>query len=184
MLKNIRSKTGLAASIVFLSLLPVAIIYRTLVDFGVEIVIHIVLAAGAALLAFAVFDFKTPPWIRWTACLSTAILAIIFALQAVSLAAPANESLFYAAFTLLGRGFEGWLGNIFVIWCAVLLFTGSRGKTRAFGFVAVGLVICAKVFEYISRYRRETLPEELKLPMLLLFVWFLFESIKKKEISG
>lgn len=176
---NVRSQAGAAASIVFLLLLPIAIAYQALFEHGVEIVIHIVLAAGAALLALAVFDFKDPRWITWPTSLSTAILAIIFALQAVSLVLPDNKSLFYVAFRLLGQGIEGWLGNLFIIWCAVLLFTDSWGKTRIFGFVAIGLVICGKVYEYISRYRGETVPDAPKLLIMLVFIWLLLESRKK-----
>jgi len=174
-----RSRIGLTASVVFLSLLPIAIIYQAFFEAGVEIVIHIVLAVGAAFLSRAVFDFRTARSITWIASFAAAILAIIFALQAVSLGLPTNVTLFYVAFTLLGQGIEGWLGNVFIVWCVVLLFSDSRGKIRLFGILAVGLVICSKVYEYILRYRGDTPPEALKLLMLLLFVWFLFESIKK-----
>jgi hypothetical protein len=160
-------------------LLPIAVVYQALFENGVEIVTHIVLATGAALLAFAVFDFKTPRWMTWTTSISTGLLAAIFLLQAVSLSMPKNETLFFVAFRVFGQGIEGWLGNVFILWCAVLLFTDSRGKTRVFGFVAVGLVVCSKVFEYISRYRGETFPEALKLLMMLIFVWLLLESRKR-----
>lgn len=178
-----RSRTGLAVSIVFLLLLPIAVVYQAFFEKGVEIAIHVVLAIGAALLVLAVSDFKTPRWVTRLTCISTAILAIIFALQAVSLALQDNESLFYVAFRLLGQGIEGWLGNLFIVWCAVLLFTDSQGKTRIFGFFAVGLVIFAKIFEYISRYRGETPPEALKVLTLLLFVWLLLESTKERTIE-
>lgn len=177
--RNSRSQTGAAASIVFLLLLPIAIAYQALFAHGVEIVLHVVLAAGAALLTLAVFDFRTPRWVTWIVSLATGILAAIFLLQAVSLAVPDSERLFYIAFRLLGQGIEGWLGNLFIIWCAVMLFTDSQGKTRAFGFVAVGLVIFAKVYEYILRYSGETVPEALKLLMMGIFFWLLLESRKK-----
>jgi hypothetical protein len=163
-------------------LLPVAVICQALFETGVEIAIHIVLAIGAALLSLAIFDFKTARWITWPTVFSTTILAIIFSVQAISLVLPGDEMLFYIAFTIFGQGIEGWLGNIFIIWCAVLLVTGSRGKIRVFGLIATALVICAKIVEYSSRYRGEPPPEPLKLLMLLLFVWFLFESAVKRDV--
>lgn len=177
---NIRSQTGIAASIVFLSLLPIAIIYQALFDRGIEIVTHIVLGLGSALLALAVFDFKTPRWITWITSLSTALLAAIFLLQAVSLAVP-NETLFYIAFRVFGQGIEGWLGNILILWCAVLLFADSQGKTRIFGFAAVGFVICHKVYEYVASHRGEVAPEALKLLIMLIFAWLLLESRKNRS---
>jgi hypothetical protein len=176
--RNSRSQTGAAASIVFLLLLPIAIAYQALFDQGVEIVIHVVLAIGSALLSVAVFDFKTPRWITWITSISTGILAAIFLLQAVSLAVPDNGALSYVAFRSLGQEIEGWLGNLFIIWCAVMLLTDSRGKTRVFGFVAVGLVICEKVYEHISRYRGETVPDAAKL-LIMLVIWLLLVSRKK-----
>jgi hypothetical protein len=175
---NIRSRAGLAASIVFLLLLPIAVLYQALFENGVEIVIHIVLAVGAALLAFAVLDFKTPGWMASVACVSTVLLAVIFALQAVSLSVP-NDTLSYLAFRALGQGVEGWLGNLFILWCAAMLFFDSRGKTRIFGFFVVGLAVCEKIYEYFLIYHGEAVPDALKLILLLLFVWLLLESTKK-----
>lgn len=177
---NIRSRAGLAASIVFLLLLPIAIVYQALFERGVEVVIHIVLAAGAALLSLAVLDFKTPPWMASVASVSTGTLAVIFALQAVSLVVP-NDTLSYLAFRALGQGVEGWLGNLFILWCAAMLFFDSRGKVRFFGFIVVGLAICEKIYEYVLSYRGEAVPDVLKLILLLLFVWLLLESAKKPE---
>jgi hypothetical protein len=154
------------------------VLYQALFESGVEAVIHIVLATGAALLAFAVLDFKTPPWMASVACVSTALLAVIFALQAVSLAVP-NDTLSYLAFRALGQGVEGWLGNLFILWCAAVLFFDSRGKVRFFGFIVVGLAIFEKIYEYVLSYRGEPVPDALKLLLLLLFVWLLLESIKK-----
>ena len=176
---KIRSRSGLAASIVFLLLLPVAVVYQIFFDRGVEDVIHIVLAAGAALLSLAVLDFKTPPWMASVASVSTGTLAVIFALQAVSFVVP-NDTLFYLAFRALGQGVEGWLGNLFILWCAALLFFDSRGMVRFFGFIVVGLAILEKIYEYVLSYRGEAVPDPLKLILLLLFVWLLLESTKKR----
>jgi hypothetical protein len=154
------------------------VLYQAFFETGVEVVIHIVLAAGAALLSFAVLDFKTPPWMASVASVSTGTLAVIFALQALSLSVP-NDTLFYLAFRALGQGVEGWLGNLFILWCAALLFFDSCGKTRFFGFIVVGLAIGEKIYEYVLSYHGEPVPDPLKLILLLLFVWLLLESLKK-----
>jgi hypothetical protein len=156
------------------------VLYQALFENGVEAVIHIVLAAGAALLSLAVLDFKTPPWMASAASVSTGTLAVIFALQAVSLIVP-NDTLSYLAFRALGQGVEGWLGNLFILWCAAMLYFDSRGKTRIFGFIVVGLAICEKIYEYVLLSRGEAVPDTLKLILLLLFVWLLLESAKKRE---
>jgi hypothetical protein len=156
------------------------VLYQELFRKGVEAVIHIVLAIGAALLSFAVLDFKTPRWMASVASVSTGTLAIIFGLQAVSLVVP-NDTLFYLAFRALGQGVEGWLGNLFILWCAAMLFFDSRGKVRWFGFIVVGLAICEKIYEYVLSYRGEAVPDVLKLILLLLFAWLLLESAKKPE---
>jgi hypothetical protein len=176
---NIKSRAGLAASIVFLLLLPIAVVYQAFFDHGVEIVIHVVLATGAALLSLAVFDFKTPSWMASITSVSTATLAFIFMLQAISLAIP-NDTLFYVAFRALGQGVEGWLGNLFILWSAAMLFFDSRGKTRILGFIVVPAAICEKVYEYVLLYRGEAAPDPLKVILLTLFVWFLLESTKKR----
>lgn len=178
-----RSRAGLAASIVFLLLLPIAVLYQSLFESGVEVVIHIVLATGAALLSLAALDFKTPPWMGSVASVSTGTLAVIFALQAVSLAVP-NDTLSYLAFRALGQGVEGWLGNLFILWCAAVLFFDSRGKVRLLGFIVVGLAISEKIYEYVLLSRGEAVPDALKLLLLLLFVWLLLESAKVTPKPG
>lgn len=180
MLSSIRSRTGLPASAAFLLLLPIAVLYQALFNTGVEIVIHVVLAIGAALLSFAVFDFKTPPWIASVGSVAAGTLAVIFILQAFSLAIP-NNMLFYIAFRALGQGIEGWLGNLFILWCLMVLIFDSRGWTRIFGFIVVGLAICEKIYEYVLSARGEAVPDALKLLLLLLFVWLLLESVKQAQ---
>lgn len=56
-----KSPRGFLAAIVFLSALPVTILYQKLFGNGAEVVIHLALAAGAFLLSFAVFDLSKTP---------------------------------------------------------------------------------------------------------------------------
>src|SRR5262245_840056 len=83
-----RSPGGLAASVVFLLAFPIALVYSMVVGAGVEIVIHAALALGSALMAFAVFDFRTARWVAWVGSGAIGALAAIFALQGLSEAAP------------------------------------------------------------------------------------------------
>jgi hypothetical protein len=70
-----RSPRGFVAAVVFLLALPVSLLYAMVVGAGSEIVVHAMLALGSALMAFAVFDFRTLRWISWAGCMSTGALA-------------------------------------------------------------------------------------------------------------
>ena len=173
-----RSPRGFFAAIVFLLLLPIAVLYQMLFESGIEIVTHLVLAVGSALISLAVFDFKTPRWITWTGCISMAVLAVIFLLQALALAVQ-NESLSHLVFQVLGQQLEKGLGLLFIFWCVAMLLTDSRGKTRIFGMVVMSAVVLLQIYTYGLSYLGGTAPEELKLILLLMFVWLLLESMKK-----
>jgi hypothetical protein len=58
----------------------------------------------------------------------------------------------------------------------VVLIT-SQGNTRILGFVAMAIVVCVEVHNYILLYRGEA--SGLKALYLLPFVWLHFESRKK-----
>jgi hypothetical protein len=171
-----RSPRGFFASIVFLSLLPVTVLYQMFFDSGLETVTHLALAAGSILVSLAVFDFKTPKWVTWIGCLSMGALAVIFLLQALSLAVP-NEPLNYLAFQVLGQRLEGWLVCLFIFWCAGMLLTDSCGKTRVLGFAVMSAVVCLEVYKYVLSFQGGTPAEDLKMIFLLLFVWLLLESM-------
>ncbi|HEV7642375.1 MAG TPA: hypothetical protein VGO50_00410 [Pyrinomonadaceae bacterium] len=179
-----RSPRGIFAAVVFLSLLPVAIVYQIFFENGLEIVIHFLLATGSIFIALAVFDFKTPRWmmgimlITWAASVSTGALAVIFLLQAIALIVQ-NDQLIYLAFQLLGQRLESTLGLPLIFWCIAMLLTDSRGKTWVFGLFVMSAVACYQVYFYGLTYFGAAPMEELKLVLLLMFVWLLFESAKK-----
>jgi hypothetical protein len=183
-----RSPRGIFGAALFLSLLPVAVIYQMLFTGGLEIVIHLLLATGAAFIALAVFDFKTPlrimwiTWISWAASVSLGALAVIFFLQALALVIQ-NDSFTYLAFQLLGQRLESTLGLPLIFWCIAMLFTASRGKTWVFGLFVMSAVVCYQLYFYGQAYLGAAPMEELKLVLLLMFIWLLFESAKK-NISG
>src|SRR5687767_3839447 len=175
-----RSPRGFLAAVVFLALLPIAILYQMFFDNGLEIVTHLVLATGSALIALAVFDFKVTRWITWVGCIAMSLLAAIFLLQGVALLVQ-NDSLSYLAFELLGQRLEVGLVDLLIFWFIAMLFMDSQGKTRILGFVTLSIIVCFEIYKYSLSYLGEVPAEGLKLLFLLPIVWFLLES--KKEIS-
>ncbi len=181
-----RSPRGILGAAVFLSLLPVAVLYQMLFENGIEIVIHFILAAGSIFIALAVFDFKTPRrimWITWAASVSMGALAVVFLLQALALIVQ-NDALTYLAFQLLGQRLESALGLPLIFWCIAMLLTDSRGKTKIFGLLVMSSVVCQQVYFYSQALFGGTPMEELKLVLLFMFVWLLFESAKKKILPS
>lgn len=175
-----RSPRGILGAAVFLSLLPAAVVYQMFFESGVEIVIHLILAAGSIFMSLAIFDFKTARWINLVGSFSMGALAIIFLLQALGPAVQ-NDSLTWLAFQILGQGLERGLGLLFIFWCLVMLLTDSRGKARIFGFIVMSAVVFLQVYTYGPYYLSGTAAEELKLIFLLMFAWLLLESAKKSR---
>jgi hypothetical protein len=142
--------------------------------------IHFVLAAGSLLLAFAVFDFELPRWMNWIGCAAGLALGTIFLLQAVALVIP-NQSLNYFAYEVLGQWPEGWLPDVIILWFVGMLVLDSQGKSRILGIVAVSIAVCSELYSHTLRFLGTSPSATLKLLMLLLFVWLLFESTKKPQ---
>jgi len=176
-----RSPRGFAAAVVFLAALPIAALYQGVGGGGAEVVVHLALALGAALMALAVFDFRTARWIAWTGSVATSVLAVIFLLQGVS-ELTHNESLTYLVYRVLGQRLEAWAGDLFVLWCIAVLLADSRGATRIVGAVAITLVAGMRAYAYYLSYLGTSLDAEvpeLKVLSLLPFVWLLLETRKE-----
>ena len=182
--RHLRSPRGLLAAVVFLLAVPVALLCQILFGSGAGTTLHLALGAGSVLLSFAVFDFKLPRWINWIGCVSAGALGAIFLLQAVALLIP-NDSLNYLAFDVLGQRLEGSLPDLIILWFVAMLLFVSQGKTRILGIVALSLAVGFEVYKYTLAYLGtpvEAQPQMLRLLMLLLFVWLLFESTKKVHL--
>lgn len=160
-----KSPRGLAGAVAFLAAVPIAAVYQALFPVGVEAVIHLALATGAALTASAVGDFKTPVGMRWLGGLSMGILAAIFLAQGVSEVVH-NERLTYVAYQVLGQVLERWLGYGFLAWCVAVLVHDSRGLSRVLGGAAVAAAVLARVLD-------------LSVLSLLPFVWLAVESARR-----
>ena len=159
---DVKSPRGLAGAVAFLAAVPIAALYQALFATGVEFVIHLALATGAALTASAAGDFKTPVWMRWIGGLSMGILAAIFLAQGVSEVAH-NERFTHVVYQVLGQGLERWLGYGFLAWCASVLVHDSRGVSRVLGCAAVVAAAFARILD-------------LSVLSLLPFVWLVVES--------
>lgn len=180
---NMRSPRGFFAAVAFLSLLPAAVLCQMIFPGGLEIITHLILAAGSLLISLAVFDFKMPGWITWVGCIAMGALAAIFFLQALGLAVQ-NDSLNYLVFQVLGQRLEKLLGLLFIFWCVAMLLLDSGGETRIFGFIVMSAVVCVEVYTFGLSLVGGTAAEELKLVFLLMFAWLLFESMKKVSIAA
>jgi len=175
-----RSPRGFAGAVVFLLALPVTRLYEILAGDGAGVVIHAAFGLGAALMAVAAFDFKTPRWIAWAGCIATGALAAIFVLQGVS-ELISHPQLTRFAYQVVGQRVEGRLVDLFLLWCIGLLLLDSHGKTKIFGFVVMSIVVCVEAYSFGLSFAGRSLDAEapgFKLLFLLPFVWLLLESRK------
>jgi len=179
---RMRSPLGLLAALAFLVGIPISFGWQILFGSGAGTMIHFFLAAGTLLLAFAVFDFELPRWMNWVGCAAGLALGSIFLLQAVALLVP-MESLNYFAYEVLGQWPEGWLPDVIILWFVAMLVLDSRGKSRILGIGAVSVAVCFELYSHILRFGGSSPSQILRLLMLLLFVWLLFESIKKPQLK-
>jgi hypothetical protein len=173
-----RSPRGFAAAVSFLAALPLSALYQAITGGNHAIVIHLALAVGAGLMAFAVFDFRTARWIAWTGSASLSVLAVIFLLQGVS-EWTRNESLTDLAYRVLGQRVEAWAGDLFFVWCIVVLFRDSQGWTRIVGTCAMVLAVVMRGYAHYLSYLGRSLNTEapaLMVLALLPFAWLLLET--------
>ena len=176
-----RSPRGLYGAIALLLLLPVAIVSS--IAFGDEETgLHLALAAGAFLLAAAVFDFRVATWLTRVSSTALAALGGIFLLQAVS-PLTGNAAFYDFSYDTLGQVLEGGLTLWFVGWCVAMLLSDTQGKTRVFGFLTVLPLFAYVAASFVLKQTGEDgLPEALKLLFLPAMVWLMLES--KKPAGG
>lgn len=181
-----RSTRGLVASLAFLLALPLTALFQMVFGAGAEAVIHGALATGSALMSIAVFDFKTPRWATWMGSISAGILAAVFVLQGVS-EVTHDEALTYFAYQVLGQRLEGWLVDLVMVWCVVVLVVDRQATRRVLGIVAMTTVACAKAYSLGLAYQGTSLDVEapiVKILWLVPFVWILLESATRKTLRS
>ena len=178
--RDLRSKRGVAGTLVLLLALPVTLVYQSLGGPRPEAVIHALLALGALLTTLAVFDFTTPTWIRVLGVVSAGALTVVFLLQGLSELLQ-NAQMTDVVYRVLGQRIESWLVDIFLVWCVGVLLTDSRGRTEVLGYVAVGVAVAVEVYANWLAYRGTSLNAQapaLKLTIFLPVIWLLLESRK------
>jgi hypothetical protein len=176
---QMRSPQGVAGALVVLLMVPLSILYGLLFAHGVDTFVHWVLAAGAMLMALAVFDFgKVPAWLQWVGALAAGGLALIVFLQGLSHLLP-NEWLSTLAYGFFAQWPEPWLLRLFLYgWGGALLLTESRGRTRTVGLIALLIVLGMELFRFGGSLLGLPPVEALRVLYLLPFVWLLLESRK------
>jgi hypothetical protein len=87
------------------------------------------------------------------------------------------------AYEVLGQWPEGWLPDVVILWLVAMLVLDSQGKSRILGIVAVSIAVGLELYSHTLRLLGTSPTEILRLLMLLLFVWLLFESTKKPQLK-
>ena len=174
---GMRSPRGFLASVVLVLALPVAILIQALLASGASITMHVALTVGCVLLSLFAFDFETPAWVAWVGRVASGVFAAIFLLQAAS-ELIRNDSISYFALQVLGNWPERVLVTLLVFWLVAVLLSGSRGKTRILGSVAMAVVVGVDAYNYVLLYLN--VADALAALYLLPFVWLLFESRERE----
>ena len=174
---GMRSPRGFLASVVLVLALPVAILIQALLGSGASLTMHVALTVGCILLSLSAFDFETPAWVAWVGRVASGVFAAIFLLQAAS-ELIRNDSISYFALQVLGNWPERVLVTLLVFWLVAVLLSGSRGKTRILGFVAMAAVVGVDAYNYVLLYLN--VADALAALYLLPFVWLLFESRERE----
>jgi hypothetical protein len=173
-----RSIKALVAAATIVLSYPLALGVQQLFDGGAETVIHFVTGAGFVLFATSVFDFELPRWVNVVGAVAAAAFGAIFLMQGV--ADLTNiEPLRVLAFDVVGHHVERLLPDVVYLWFAALLLLDSAGRSRILGWVVMLLVVVAEVATLAALVLQFSFPN-LKVLMLLPFVWLLFESTERR----
>ncbi len=126
------------------------------------------------------FDFHVPRPVNLVACAGTAVLGVIFLLQAIS-PMTSDDGFHDFAYDTLGQWLEGTLTLVFVIWCFVLLLSDSKDRTRLLGLVTVPLLLIYAAALWVTNLvDADQPPGILKLLFMPVMVWLLLESRKPR----
>ena len=68
-----------------------------------------------------------------------------------------DPSLAHLAYQVMGQRLEGWLVNLFMAWCVVVLIFDGHGRARILGIVAMTIVACVNAYAYGLAYHGTSL---------------------------
>ena len=157
---------------------PLAIAVQLLFGGGADTVIHFVMGAGFVIFATSVFDFGLPRWVNVIGAVAAGAFGVIFIMQGLS-DVTRLEGLRYVAFELLGQQVERILPYVVYLWFIALLLLSSTGKSRVLGWVVMPIVVLVEIATLVSLLLAIPMVN-LKVVILLPFVWLLFESAKRE----
>jgi hypothetical protein len=170
-------KAFVAAATIVLSY-PLALGVEQLVVGGANTVVHLVTGAGFVLFATSVFDFDLPRWVNVIGTVAAAAFGAIFLMQGV-VDLTNVEPLRTLAFDVLGQHVERLLPDVVYLWFAALLLLDSAGRSRILGWAVMVLVFAAELGTLAALLFQFSFPD-LKVVVLLPFVWLLFESAERR----
>jgi hypothetical protein len=87
----------------------------------------------------------------------------------------------------LGQRLEGWLVNLFMAWCVVVLVVDRQATGRILGIVAMATGACVQAYSFGLAYHGTSLDAEapiLKILWLTPVVWILFASTTRKNFRS
>ena len=169
-----------AAATVVLSY-PLALGVQQLFGGGADTVIHLVTGAAFVLFATSVFDFDLPRWVNVVGAAAAGAFGAIFIMQGV-VDLTNVEPLRVLAFDVLGQHVERLLPDVVYLWFAVLLLLDSTGRSRVLGGVVMLVVAAAELGMLAAVLFQFSFPD-LKVLVLLPFVWLLVESAERRGIQ-
>jgi hypothetical protein len=175
---RMRSPRGLIGGAAILLSYVLAIAVELLFGAGGATVIHFVMGAGFVIFATSVFDFNLPRWINIVGAVAAGAFGIIFLMQGIS-DVTQLEGLRFVAFDVLGHEVERLLPDVVYLWFLVLLIFDSRGTSRILGAVIMLVVIGLELITLVTLLLGSPI-DSVRFLLLLPFVWFLFESAKKR----
>lgn len=172
-----RSPRAFIAAATIVGSYPAALAVQALVGGGAETVIHLVAGAGFGLFALSVVDFALPRWVNAIGAVASGLFGAIFLLQGISDLTDI-EGVRVVAFDVLGHHVERLLPDVVYLWFVALLLWASTGRSRILGWVVMTIVVLTELATLAALIFDFTLPN-LKVVILLPFVWLLFQSAKR-----
>ncbi|MGW4928451.1 hypothetical protein ACWEOH_04785 [Agromyces sp. NPDC004153] len=157
---------------------PLALGVQLLFGGGAPTVIHFVTGAGFVIFATSAFDFGLPRWIGVIGAVAAGAFGLIFLLQGVA-DVTRLEGLRFVAFDVLGQWAERILPYFVYLWFIALLLLASTGKSRVLGWVIMPIVVVVELVTLVSLLLAIPIVN-LKVVLLLPFVWLLFESAERR----
>jgi hypothetical protein len=180
---GVQSARALLGSLSVLAALPLAILTNTLFGGGELIVVHAALGLGMLLLAASVGDFRGPGYLSWIGASAMLVLGAIFLGQGIAevVQSPPVFAIVYGDPIL--QAVERFAAYPILLWCASLLVTHSKGKSRVLGAAALLGIAAVEVYAFWVAQTGGTLDIAFRLAYLLAFVWLALEGAKPRVRS-